>query len=93
MQWVQAYDIDAETLRTIYATLASVFPNVTTWELANEDLLLMASKEPVSIYAAELRDRRRTEPYREALVSTWRTDSLGIPVGLRGRSPFRTGDC
>ena len=31
VQWVQAYEIDTPTLRTIYATLASVFPQVETW--------------------------------------------------------------
>jgi spermidine synthase len=31
LQWVQAYAIDGQTLRTIMATLAQVFPNVETW--------------------------------------------------------------
>jgi spermidine synthase len=76
LQWVQAYDIDAETLRTIYATLVSVFPHVATWELAKEDLLLVASGEPTAMEATDLAARLGGEPYREALASVWRTDSL-----------------
>src|SRR5207237_6133084 len=31
VQWVQAYEIDSRTLRTIYGTMASEFPYVETW--------------------------------------------------------------
>ena len=45
VQWVQAYEIDTPTLRTIYATLASVFPQVETWHTNPGDLVLVASKQ------------------------------------------------
>ena len=28
---MQAYDIDAQTARTVYATMLTVFPNIQTW--------------------------------------------------------------
>src|SRR5205823_12822462 len=43
-QWVQGYEIDSPTLRTIYATLASVFPQVETWQTNAADLALVASR-------------------------------------------------
>ena len=41
VQWVQAYEIDAQTLRTIYATLRSVFVHVDSWIGNPCDLLLV----------------------------------------------------
>jgi len=76
MQWVQAYAMHADTMRTIYATLTSVFPNVQTWWTSNGDLLLLASREPIGVDAEELRARLATEPYRTALHAVWRSDTL-----------------
>jgi spermidine synthase len=76
LQWVQAYDVDSRTVRMIYATLASVFPSVETWELGANDLLLVASDEPPSYDAKELRAKIEREPYRTALSATWRAIDL-----------------
>jgi len=35
LQWVQAYEIDPRTVRTIYATLSSVFPSVSAWQVSS----------------------------------------------------------
>ena len=45
-QWVQGYEIDARTLRTIYATMAAVFPQVETWQTNSGDLVLLATARP-----------------------------------------------
>src|SRR4029077_4674468 len=57
VQWVQGYEIDAPTLRTIYATLGAVFPQVDTWQTTNGDLALVATKQPGGYSAAALRAR------------------------------------
>ena len=75
LQWVQAYAMHAETMKTIYATLTSVFPNVQTWWTSRGDFLLVASRERIVIDAATLRARMATEPYRTALFNVWRTES------------------
>lgn len=75
LQWVQAYDIDAETVRTIYATMGAVFPQVTTWRTNENDLLIVATGEPITIDVARLRQRVALEPYRTALHATWRVES------------------
>jgi spermidine synthase len=76
VQWVQAYDIDAATLRTIFATLSSVFPYVEVWRLASNDLALIGSREPILRDAAALRARVASEPFRRALHVAWGTEGL-----------------
>ena len=71
-QWVQGYEIDARTLRTIYATLASVFPQVETWQTNHGDLVLLASTHPRGYTAAALRARIAEEPFKTALMDVWR---------------------
>ncbi|HEX9103454.1 MAG TPA: fused MFS/spermidine synthase, partial [Polyangia bacterium] len=76
VQWLQAYNVDAQTIRTIYATLASVFPEVETWITEESDLLLIASKRPIVYDVARLRARIAEEPWKTALARVWRADDL-----------------
>lgn len=46
-QWAHTYDISADDLRSIVATFASVFPDGTMWLVADGDLLLVGSTEPL----------------------------------------------
>jgi spermidine synthase len=75
-QWVQTYDVDPETMRTIYATLTSVFPNVHTWYTTTGDLLLVASNEPLRVDADAMRVLLAKEPYRSAIHGAWRTEGV-----------------
>ncbi|MCA9617548.1 MAG: fused MFS/spermidine synthase, partial [Myxococcales bacterium] len=75
LQWIQAYEIDARSIRTIYATLAAVFPRVETWRTKSSDLILVARSDDRPIDLDELRRRVTQPPYREALMSTWRVDT------------------
>jgi spermidine synthase len=75
VQWVQSYDIDTETVRTIYATIGGVFPHVDTWRAGERDLLFVATREPLVIDMNRLRQRVAMEPYRTALHVTWRVES------------------
>ena len=76
VQWLQAYEVDSPTVRTVYATLASVFPTVETYFSKKQDLLLVASDSPVKYPADALRERLRQEPYSAALLSSWRVSDL-----------------
>ncbi len=76
LQWLQGYEVDSRTVRTVYATLGSVFPEVETWELNNEDLLLVASKRPIEHDFVRMEGRLREEPYRSASAFAWRATSL-----------------
>jgi hypothetical protein len=76
LQWLQAYAIDVPTTRTVYATIASVFPEIETWELGANDLVLVASRKGVRYDMHRLRERVDTEPFRSALLRTWRTSGI-----------------
>jgi spermidine synthase len=76
MQWLQAYEIDQQALDTAYATLASVFPHVETWNAGPGDLVLTATLAPVKYDAAALRQRITVEPYKSALALSWRVTDL-----------------
>ncbi len=78
-QWVQGYEIDARTLRTIYATMGSVFPHVETWQTNRGDLVLLASVSPPAYRARTLATQIAAEPFRSALANAWRaTDVNGL---------------
>ena len=76
VQWLQAYEVDVRTIRTMYATLVSAFPEVETWQLGNNDLAFVASKEPLGYNLAEIRARMAEEPYRSALAKAWRATDV-----------------
>ena len=75
-QWVQAYEIDAPTLRTIYATLNAVFPSVETWQTNHGDLVLLAAQHRRAYDTRALAARLEQEPFRSAIVNTWRAVDL-----------------
>ena len=70
-QWIQAYEVDTQTIRTIYATLCSVFPSIETWQTMSKDLLLVCSMAPRRYSIPLLRRRIDSEPYRSALRYAW----------------------
>ncbi|MEO8380434.1 MAG: fused MFS/spermidine synthase [Acidobacteriota bacterium] len=76
VQWVQMYSIDTRTMKTIYATLGSVFPNVDTWTTTSGDMALVASREPIVYDANLMRQRLAVEPYRSAAHAAWRVESV-----------------
>jgi spermidine synthase len=76
LQWVQAYEVDDETISTLIATLAGVFPHVEIWQVHQIDLLLVASREALVYDAAALRSRMRKEPFASALLRAWRATEL-----------------
>ena len=75
VQWVQMYGIDTRTMKTIYATITSVFPHVDTWTTTSGDIMLMASHEPIVYDANLIRRRMAVEPYRRAAHNAWRVET------------------
>ena len=75
LQWLQAYEVDDDTLDTVLATLASVFGSVEVWQTQGQDLLLAASVEPRTLDFARFSARTREEPFRTALRAAWRADT------------------
>ena len=75
-QWVQGYEIDAATLRTIYATMAAVFPQVETWQAGASDLVLVGSMQRRVYGVSAMRARIAEEPFASALARAWRVVDL-----------------
>ncbi|MET0592827.1 MAG: fused MFS/spermidine synthase [Polyangiaceae bacterium] len=72
LQWLQSYDIDNQTIRTVYATLGSVFPEIESWELEVNDLLLVASRKKIQHNLPQIRQRLTEEPFKSAFANAWR---------------------
>jgi spermidine synthase len=107
LQFLQAYEIDPQTLQITLATLRSVFPYVEVWNTIREDdLTLVAAMEPIQYPVAQLRDRIAQEPFKSALAVTWWvTDLEGVLAHRQGGpglveqitkqqvAPWNTDDC
>ena len=66
-------------MRTVYATLASVFPEVETWELEADDLLLIGSA-----FADRLRRQMRFARASPKSLTRPRCPTRGAPIDLEG---------
>jgi spermidine synthase len=75
-QWVQAYEIDADTVQTIYATLHRVFPDIETWQTSKGDILLVASSRLQPMDIALLSGRLTAPAIQRAITGAWRTSSV-----------------
>jgi spermidine synthase len=88
-QWLQAYEVDTQTIRTIYATLVSIFPYVETWQTMSKDLLLVCSMAPPNYPVPQLRRRLASEPFRTALMASWAAMDLeGFLSRFVARAPL-----
>ena len=76
VQWVQAYEIDQRTMRTVLATFKSVFPQVEVWQSKFGDLVLVGSAARPAYSVPALRNRLATEPFASALPCAWHTTGL-----------------
>jgi predicted membrane-bound spermidine synthase len=88
-QWVQGYEVDTQTIKIIYSTLASVFPVVETWETKMNDLLFICSMTEIDYSVKRLRETIKKEPFRSALLFTHGiTDLEGLMTHFVAKSSF-----
>jgi spermidine synthase len=76
LQWVQAYEIDAETLRMVLCTARDAFGHVEIWETKPDDLVLVCSADPLDYDLARLQSSLGKPEIREALRVGWRTETV-----------------
>jgi predicted membrane-bound spermidine synthase len=76
LQWFQAYEVDAPTVRTVLATLASVFRHVEIWQTRSRDMLLVCSRRAIPYPVSRQRARLGQEPFKTALAVAWRAVDL-----------------
>ncbi len=65
-QRLQSDEIDPAAMRLVLATLKSVFPSLSAWQLGAGDMLIVATKAPQVWDTAALDALVQTEPYRTA---------------------------
>jgi spermidine synthase len=91
IQWLQGYEVDAQVIRTVYATLASVFPYVETWQVQASDLLLLASKQPVDHDLERVALRAGQDPFARAMNAVWGVSGVeGFYASFVAAAPFAT---
>ena len=76
LQWLQAYEVDAPTIRTVLCTARRAFEHVEIWEAKPSDLVLVCSNEPFTYELGRLRLRVQEPLIREALRVGWRTSTV-----------------
>ncbi|WP_395740177.1 fused MFS/spermidine synthase [Prosthecobacter sp.] len=75
-QWVQGYEVDAQAIRQVYATLTSVFPHVETWISGPNDLLFIGHQKAPAYTMEQIRARMAQPLYAEALKRVWLANSV-----------------
>lgn len=75
-QWVQGYEVDAQAIRQVYATLTSMFPHVETWISGPNDLLFIGHQKAPEYTMEQLRARAAQPLFAEALKRVWLTNSV-----------------
>jgi predicted membrane-bound spermidine synthase len=76
IQWLQAYDIDEQTVYTVLATARSVFPHIEVWQTLPGDLQLVCSPAPLEYSEGVLAKRIAGPTVSEALATVWKVTTL-----------------
>jgi spermidine synthase len=88
-QWLQGYEVDAATVKTVVSTLSEVFKKVEIWSAESADMLLVCSVEDHPWDLASLRSRIQLPPISEAIQRFWFTDSAeGFMAACLGNGQF-----
>ncbi|HMP80255.1 MAG TPA: fused MFS/spermidine synthase, partial [Pirellulaceae bacterium] len=76
VQFVQAYEIDVETVEIVLATIRSVFPHVEIWQTGRSDMQLICYKRAVEYNVEELNRRLDCPAVREAMRRAWYVEGV-----------------
>jgi spermidine synthase len=77
-QWANAYNISEADLKSIVATFTSVFPNGTVWLVGGDDVLMLASLEPIDGLLARLAANMKQPEVANDLASVGIVDPFSI---------------
>ncbi|HEX2881730.1 MAG TPA: fused MFS/spermidine synthase, partial [Polyangiaceae bacterium] len=75
-QWVQGYEIDVATVRTVLRTLRHVFPFVEVWQTQGADFLMIGTKQAPSISRDALAQQLSEPPLRDLLPRMWLVEGV-----------------
>jgi tetratricopeptide (TPR) repeat protein len=77
-QWANAYNISQEDLKSIIATFRSVFPDGTVWLVGGDDVLLLATADPLGPALGRMSDRMSRPEVASDLASIGVLDAFSI---------------
>jgi len=77
-QWANAYNISQQDLKSIIATFRSVFPDGTVWLVGSDDVLLLATLEPLAPALRRMADRMTLPEVAADLASVGVLDAFSI---------------
>ena len=82
LQWLQGYEVDGNLVGSAYATVHAVFPQIASWQVHENDLLLVAGQQPIAYRPTVLAERLAGHPFARGLDQTWGV--AGLPGLLTG---------
>jgi len=77
-QWVNGYNINGEDLKSVIATFTRVFPEGTVWLVGGDDVLLLATLDPIEPALAQLPQRMQRPDVAADLASIGVVDAFSI---------------
>jgi spermidine synthase len=77
-QWVNAYNISAADLKAVVATFTAVFPEGTVWLVGRDDVLLLATLDPIDSALPRLADGIRRPQVAEDLAGIGVVDAFSL---------------
>ncbi len=90
-QWLPAYEVDTSTVATAIRTVATVFPEVEMWRTMRQDLVLLASREPIAHDVDRMRRVLATEPWPAAMRNGFSAAGLEALLAHFEAAPALTG--
>jgi spermidine synthase len=75
-QWVQGYEIDVATVRTVLRTLRQVFPFVEVWQTQGADFLMIGTQHAPSISRDALAQQLAEPPLQDLLPRMWLVEGV-----------------
>jgi Flp pilus assembly protein TadD len=77
-QWVNAYNINGDDLRSVVATFTRVFPEGTVWLVGRDDVLLLATLDPIEPALAQLPQRMQRPDVAADLAAIGVVDAFSM---------------
>lgn len=91
VQWFHLYEIDDEIFKLVLRTFRTQFPHVTVWHSLKNDVMLIGSKNPLTLSMETLRSKIAEEKVQKDLARVG-LDHIPSLLSLQSMSPLRVKD-
>jgi spermidine synthase len=71
VQWLQGYEVDEVTVRTVFATLLRQFSNVEVWNGMPPDLMLVCRNDDEPYDWKAIESRLAQHPFKQGVAAAW----------------------